>query len=136
MIPWPPKPSDFVPVTQNFTLSPAFTFTGDVSLRSREPHLRFTGAAGIISLCPNIKSSPVRFSAAIDPGNVLIPINDKPRDINDNLLFSGTFVTLDSAGVYGTFLSERLSWSDNPLINSEGLPVSRQGFRQVPHRLA
>ncbi len=114
------KAIGFVPVTQNFTLSPAFTFTGDVSLRSREPHLRFTGAAGIISLCPNIKSSPVKFSAAIDPGNVLIPINDKPRDINDNLLFSGTFVTLDSAGVYGTFLSERLSWSDNPLINAEG----------------
>ncbi|MFZ2286855.1 MAG: hypothetical protein WAV93_07715 [Bacteroidales bacterium] len=114
------KAQGYIPVTQNFTLSPAFTFTGDVSLRSREPHLRFTGAAGIITLCPNIRSNPVRFSAAIDPLNVLIPVDDKPRDFNDNLLFSGTFVTLDSAGVYGTFLSERRSWSDNPLISAEG----------------
>lgn len=114
------KALGYIPVPQNFTLSPAFTFTGDVLLRSGETLLRFTGAAGIITLCPNIKSSPVKFSASIDPGNVLIPINDKPRDINDNLLFSGTFVTLDSAGVYGTFLSERQAWSDNPLINAEG----------------
>ncbi|MFN2314253.1 MAG: hypothetical protein ABR531_07325, partial [Bacteroidales bacterium] len=114
------KAQGYVPVKQNFTLSPAFTFTGDVSLRSREPHLRFTGAASIITPCPNIKSNPVKFSAAIDPMNVLIPIDDKPRDINDNLLFAGTFVTLDSAGVYGTFLSERHSWSDSPLINAEG----------------
>ncbi len=114
------KAMGYIPVTQNFTLSPAFTFTGDVSLRSREPHLRFTGAVGIITPCPNIKSNPVKFSAAINPANVLIPVSDKPRDINDNLLFSGTFVTLDSAGVYGTFLSERRSWSDNPLITADG----------------
>lgn len=114
------KAQGYVPITQNFTLSPAFTFSGDVSLRSGEPHLRFTGAAGIITPCPDIKSNPVKFSAAIDPMNVLIPVDDKPRDINDNLLFSGTFVTLDSAGVYGTFLSERHSWSDSPLIGAEG----------------
>ncbi len=114
------KAQGYIPVTQSFTLSPAFTYTGDVSLRSGEPHLRFTGAAGIVTGCPGIKSSRVKFSAAIDPQNVLIPIDDKPRDINDNLLFSGTFVTLDSSGVYGTFLSERQSWSDNPMINAQG----------------
>jgi len=63
---------------------------------------------------------PVKFSAVIDPKNILIPVSDKPRDINDNLVFSGSFVTLDSAGVYGTFISERKSWSDNPLITSNG----------------
>ncbi|MRR20330.1 hypothetical protein EG827_09080 [bacterium] len=121
------KAVGFIPVTQNFTLSPAFTFTGDVSLSAREPNLRFTGAAGIITLCPKIKSSPVKFSAAIDPGNILIPIDDKPRDINDNLLFSGTFITLDSAGVYSTFLSERHSWSDNPIISAEGFLFHDKG---------
>lgn len=114
------KAYGYIPVTDKFTLSPAFTYTGDVSLRSAEDHLRFTGAAGIMTDCENIKSAPVKFSAAIDPENVLIPVSDKPRDINDNLLFSGTFVTLDSAGVYGTFLSERQSWSDNPMLNSSG----------------
>jgi hypothetical protein len=110
----------YIPVSQGFTLSHAFSFTGDVALRASEDHLRFTGAAGIVTNCTNISNKPVKFSSFIDPGNILIPISDKPRDMNDNLLFSGTFVTLDSAGVYGTFLSERKSWSDNPLLNAEG----------------
>lgn len=114
------KAYGYIPVTTKFTLSPAFTYTGDVNLRSGEQHLRFTGAAGIVTDCGKINSAPVKFSALIDPNNILIPVSDKPRDINDNLLFSGTFVTLDSAGVYGTFLSERKSWSDNPMLTAQG----------------
>ncbi len=109
-----------IPARQNFTLSPAFTYSGDVTLKSDMEHLLFTGAAGIVTDCRNINSKQVKFSALIDPENVLIPISDKPRDIDDNLLFSGSFVTLDSAGVYSTFLSERHSWSDSPLLNAEG----------------
>ena len=110
----------FIPTTQKFKLSPAFTFAGDVDLRSSRDHLRFTGASGIVTNCSNINNMPVKFTAVIDPKNILIPVDDKPRDINDNLLFSGSFITLDSAGVYGTFLSERKSWSDNPLITADG----------------
>jgi hypothetical protein len=110
----------FIPASQKFTLSPVFTFTGDVALRSARDNLSFTGAAGIITKCDNIHSSPVKFSAVINPKNVLIPIGDKVRDINDNLIYSGSFVSLDSSGVYGTFLSERKSWSDNPLVTSNG----------------
>ncbi len=114
------KAQGYIPDKQLFTLSPAFTFAGDVLLRAANDHMTFTGAAGIVTNCDNINNRPVRFSAAIDPKNVLIPVNDKPRDINDNMLFSGTFITLDSAGVYGTFLSERRTWSDNPLLNAQG----------------
>lgn len=114
------KATGNISVGAQFKLSPAFTFAGDVSLRSATEHLRFTGAAGIVTDCGNINSATVKFNALIDPDNVMIPITDKPRDHNDNLLFSGTFVTLDSAGVYGTFLSERKSWSDNPMLNAEG----------------
>lgn len=121
------KALGYIPVSQNFTLNPAFTFTGDVSLRSKNDHLTFTGAAGIVTDCESIRNRPVKFSAAIDPANVLIPISDKPRDINDNLLFSGTFITLDSAGVYPTFLSERQSWSDSPLLNAEGFLFHDKG---------
>ena len=121
------KAVGYIPPEQKFTLNPAFTFSGDVTLRSQDAHLTFTGAAGIVTDCKSIRNSPVKFSAAIDPANVLIPISDKPRDINDNLLFSGTFITLDSAGVYPAFLSERQSWSDNPLFNSEGFLFHDKG---------
>jgi hypothetical protein len=110
----------YIPDSQHFTLSPAFTFIGDVTLRSSRDNLSFTGAAGIITKCEKIKSLPVKFSAVIDPRHILIPVGEKARDINDNLIYSGSFVSLDTAGVYGTFLSERNSWSDNPLVTSSG----------------
>ena len=121
----------YIPESQNFTLSPAFTFTGDVLLRSTENYLRFTGAAGIVTNCTNINNKPVKFTAAIDPKNILIPIGEKPRDINDNLVFSGSFITLDSAGVYSTFLSERESWSDNPLVTADGFLFHDKGSRKI-----
>lgn len=122
------KASGHIPATLNFTLSPAFTYSGDVSLRSDNEQLLFTGAAGILTDCRNIISKQVKFKAYIDPANVLIPIDDKPRDLEDNLLFSGSFVTLDSAGVYGAFLSERYSWSDTPLLNAEGFLFHDKGI--------
>jgi hypothetical protein len=114
------KAQGYISDKQLFTLSPAFTYSGDVSLLAKNDHLTFTGTAGIVTDCANINNKPVKFSAAIDPKNVLIPVNDKPRDSDDNLLFSGTFITLDVEGVYGTFLSERKTWSDNPLLNAQG----------------
>jgi hypothetical protein len=121
------KAQGYIPPEKNFTLNPAFTFSGDVTLRSKDDHLTFTGVAGIVTDCKSIRNRPVKFSAAINPANVLIPVSDKPRDINDNLLFSGTFITLDSAGVYPAFLSERQSWSDNPLLNAEGFLFHDKG---------
>jgi hypothetical protein len=120
----------YIPVNQDFMMSPAFTFTGDVSLRANKDQLLFTGAAGIVTNCRDINNRPIKFSAYIDPKNILIPVSDKPRDINDNLVFSGSFITLDSVGVYGTFLSERKSWSDNPLINAEGFLFHDRGSGQ------
>lgn len=110
----------YIPASQNFRLSPAFSFTGDVSLSARNSNLTFTGSAGIVQNCSKIKSNTVKFKAAIDPKYVMIPVSDKPRDINDNLVFSGSFINIDSTHIYPAFLSERKSWSDVALVNSTG----------------
>jgi len=109
------KATGHIPATMNFTLSPAFTYSGDVRLRSDSEQLFFTGAAGIVTDCRNIRSKQVKFRAHIDPENVLIPVTDKARD-------------LDSAGVYGAFLSEKYSWSDTPLLNAEGFLFHDKGI--------
>jgi hypothetical protein len=124
------KARGYIAAGQDFMLSPAFTFTGDVSLRSVDEYLNFTGVAGIVTNCDNINNMPVKFSALIDPKNILIPVEEKPRDADDNLLFSGTFITLDSAGVYGTFLSQRRSWSDNPMLSASGYLFHDRGAGQ------
>ncbi|MDP4223487.1 MAG: hypothetical protein Q8868_09255 [Bacteroidota bacterium] len=111
----------FIAADQKFMLSPAFTFTGDVSLSARSKLLMFTGSAGIINDCSSIKSYPVKFKSLIDPKNVMIPINEKPRDSNDNLVFSGTYQNLDSIHFYPAFLSQQKSYTDVGLVTSSGL---------------
>lgn len=110
----------YIPVNQNFRLSPAFTFTGDVQLSALNENLTFTGAAGIVHNC-NLKSYNVKFKAAINPKTVMIPYGDKPRDINDNPVYSGSFIAVDSAHIYPAFLSERKSWSDAQIVKAQGV---------------
>jgi len=111
----------FIAADDKFMLSPAFTFTGDVSLSARSKDLLFTGSAGILHDCSRIKSYPVKFKSFIDPGNVMIPISEKPRDINDEMVFSGSFINLDSLHIYPAFLSAQKSWSDVGLVSAGGV---------------
>lgn len=109
-----------IPASQKFTLSPAFTYAGDVMLNARKDHLTFTGSAGIVNNCDQIKSYNIKFKAEIDPGNILIPVGEKPRDANDNLVFSGSFISGDSLLVYPAFLSAQKSWTDAGIVNANG----------------
>ncbi len=111
----------FIPPEQKFLLSQAFTFNGDVSLSARSKFLTFTGSSGILNDCKDIESYPVKFKSQIDPQNVMIPLTEKPRDVNDNILVSGSWVNIDSAHVYPAFLSARKSWSDAGLVNATGV---------------
>lgn len=111
----------FIPARDNFMLSPVFTFTGDVALSARSENLLFTGSAGLLHDCTVIKSQPVKFKSYIDPKNVMIPLAEKPRDINDELVVSGSFINIDSLHVYPAFLSHQKSWSDAGLVKAGGV---------------
>jgi hypothetical protein len=50
----------------------------------------------------------------------MIPVNDKPRDINDNPVFSGSIINTDSTHIYPAFLSPKKAWSDVSLVSAEG----------------
>jgi hypothetical protein len=110
----------YIPVNQKFMLNPYFTYAGDVTLSARADLLLFTGAAGILQKCNLVESYPVKFKATIDPKNVMIPVSDKPRDMNDNLVFSGSFINTDSTHIYPAFLSAQKSWTDVAIVNSIG----------------
>jgi hypothetical protein len=101
-------------------LNPAFSYSGDVNLYSEKDMLLFNGAAGIVHNCRSIKSYPVKFKSYIDPKNVMIPIGEKPRDANDNMVFSGSFINVDSIHVYPAFLSAQKSWTDANIVNAKG----------------
>ncbi len=114
------KGTGYIPQTQNFKFSPQFTFTGDVHLKSEKPFLHFLGSSGIVHDCDYIDSAPMKFEADIDPLNIMIPVTDNARDINGNLITSGTYITVDSTHIYSAFLSKKKSWSDIALVDSEG----------------
>ncbi|HEX2974804.1 MAG TPA: hypothetical protein VHO68_02620 [Bacteroidales bacterium] len=109
-----------IPESQKFMLSPAFTFAGDVKLGARDNFLTFTGAAGIVNTCSKLKTYNIKFKSVIDPSNILIPVSEKPRDINDNMVFSGSFISSDSLNIYPAFLSAQKSWTDVALVSPSG----------------
>jgi hypothetical protein len=110
----------FIPVSQKFMLNEAFSFSGDVNLYASKDLLTFTGSAGIVHNCSNLKSYSLKFKSTIDPKNVMIPVSEKPRDINDNMVFSGSFINLDSIHIYPAFLSAQKSWTDVGIVRSTG----------------
>lgn len=110
----------FVPPEQEFMLNPWFSFSGDVSLSAHETLLRYSGAAGIIHDCSTVPSRTLRFSALLDPRNILIPVDEKPRDAGNELVYSGSFINIDSAHIYPAFLSDQKSWADVPVVSSGG----------------
>ena len=110
----------FIPAEQNFRLSSAFTFSGDVMFYARSNQLTFTGSAGIAASCGNLNGGTIKFKSKIDPKNVMIPVGDKPRDMNDELIFSGSLINTDSIHIYPAFLSPKKSWSDVALVTSDG----------------
>jgi hypothetical protein len=111
----------FIPEEQKFMLSQAFSFSGDVSLSARQDNLFFTGSAGILHDCDRIRSYNVKFKSLLDPKNIMIPISDKPRDKNDNIVFSGSFINIDSTHIYPAFLSAQKSWTDVGLVTASGV---------------
>jgi len=110
----------YIPADQNFMLSPAFSYTGDVNLYSNNNLLLFTGAAGIVNTCTSLKSNSVQFKSFIDPKNIMITVSDKARDMKGNLVYSGSFINSDSLHIYPAFLSEKKSWKDAGIVNSSG----------------
>jgi hypothetical protein len=111
----------FITADQKFMLSSAFTFAGDVNLYSRSKNLLFTGSAGILHDCSAFESYPVKFKSFIDPKNVMITLSEKPRDATDNIVYSGSFMNLDSIHFYPAFLSQQKSWTDIGLISAGGV---------------
>lgn len=110
-----------------FMLSPDFSFLGDVHFHADNDNLNFLGSSGIVHSCENIGSAPIRFNSDIDPLNIMIPVDEKARDINGNLITAGTYIAVDSTHLYSAFLSHGKSWADVPLVPASGWLIYDKG---------
>jgi hypothetical protein len=107
--------------TQDFSLSPAFAFQGNVSLEAKEQFLYFEGTTKINTECNQIAESWIKFETSIDPKNIYIPLEDPLKDINDNFLVSGPMLATDSIHVFPSFLSPRKRYSNLAISTAGGL---------------
>ena len=104
----------------DFTLSPYFAFFGTVKLLASQKYLNFNGYSKINHECSEIAKNWMKFENEINPNSIYIPVSDKPKDHNNNDLFSGIMMNTDSTHIFSTFLSKRKRYSDKTLISANG----------------
>ena len=107
---------------QDFQLSPAFDFFGDVLLTASLKELTFSGSTRIQHGCAGLAKNWMRFKGAIDPGEVFIPVADTLFDDEGALIGAGVYLTdEDPFKTYGTFLSRTADRKDKAIIRAKGL---------------
>jgi len=102
-----------------FMLSPYFDFQGEVQLSADTSFLTFDGGIRLVHDC-DIGKSWLRFTSAIDPADIHIPIPEQMQDTDLNKIFSGTMITRDSTHIYSTFLSGRKDYFDANISSASG----------------
>ena len=106
---------------KDFTLSPHFAYKGRVELKAQEALLTFDGSSRIFADCPGLEPEWFRFKSAIDPDNVMIPVDDE-RLRNDN--FEDIKMAMMLAGnpwsVYPGIFVKREHYLDVPIVEASG----------------
>lgn len=107
---------------QDFQLSPAFDFFGDIALTASIKELTFSGSTRIQHGCEGLAKNWMKFSGAIDPLEVFIPVSDTLYDDEGALIGAGVHLTdEDPFKVYGTFLSRVADRKDKHIMSAKGL---------------
>ena len=122
-----------------FMLSPFFDFQGEVTLAAKERNLTFDGGVRIVHDC-GIRNDWLRFTAALDPEDIRIPVPEQSQNVALNRIFSGSMITRDSTHIYPAFLSGRKDYFDANITTAGGYltyePGSESYIITTPEKLA
>lgn len=119
-----------IPITENFTLGPSYTYTGDVKLTARNQFLTFTGSTKIAHECEKMGNYWLSFSSEINPNQIYIPISTNPTDINNSTLINGVILTVDTPSIYSAFLTKPKNYSDFNVLAVEGFLFYDKAMKQ------
>ena len=106
-----------------FMLSPYFGFHGEVVLRSANQFLTYTGGAQISHVCDTMQREWIRFTAEIDPEQVMIPVPGRAVNMMQRELGVGLLVSRDTVDVYAAFFNRKHRAADRPIIYADGFLV-------------
>ncbi len=109
-----------ISIPDSFMLSPHFWFDGRVILDAENELLHFSGGVKLNHVCDSISRNRIRFSADIDPDNVMIPISEKTKTPDAKSLYKGIYITSMFPEFYTAFFSPRRSYSDQAVSTAHG----------------
>ena len=109
-----------LPEEKSFSLSPDFDYKGKIRLEARDSALYFDGQTRIHNKCEKIADNWLDFTAKINPMDISIPVKTYATDDDLLKLYNSFFLTNDSIHIYSSFLSRRIFYTDNVLLNAEG----------------
>lgn len=108
-----------------FKLNKFFDYYGGVKIKASDPLITFSGATRINHNCNKFTKSWMSFTAAIDPKNIQIPVNDKMKTLDGQSIAAGIVWrdsrAKDSIRLYPTFLSALEVATDPIFITATGL---------------
>ncbi len=108
-----------IEVDEDFSLSPAFAYTGQVTMKADEPLLTFNGSSQIQFLCEEEDTrSWFNFYATIDPNDVTIPIPKQLKDKSGKFLGTG-FYTNNQGDLFSSFFT--------PIKSTDKIVLRRDG---------
>lgn len=109
-----------LPEEESFSLSPNFDYKGKVRMEAREKSLFFSGQTKIHNHCESIGDNWLDFTSQIDPNEIYIPVELYVTDDASLKLYNSFFLTNDSIHIYSSFLSRRIFYTDNVLLEASG----------------
>ncbi len=110
----------YISDNNDFVLSPAFDFTGDVTLTSSKAHLNFSGGARINKVCNQDQPAWLKFNADINPKKIYIPISGEPKDIAGRKLASSVSYSNSGGTIYTCFVATKKAYNDTAIVSANG----------------
>jgi len=106
--------------TDNFKLSPVYSYYGDFRMNAWRKDLTFNGNVLIANECNLNKPLWFKFISEIDPNDIFIPIGYYAIDRNNDTIGSSIYISQNPASFYTAFLSPRKLADDTKVIEAQG----------------
>lgn len=103
-----------------FTLSPNFGFYGDVKLTAENEFLNYNGGASLVQGCDTVTRAPLRFKADINPKEILIPSNEKSKDVNNKDIANAIVASSTNGRIYAAFATAKELMKDPDVVSANG----------------
>jgi len=116
--------------TDKFKLSPNFDYYGEVYLRADQKGMTYSGQTRIAHNCSFLPKNWMKFTAAIDPDEIFIPVSGNLTDEFGNPLGAGVTLNTDSISIYPTFLSLKTGPTHIDILAADGFLYFNKATRE------